>query len=86
MNRAMLYDAGSATLAEGQMNDTVAASAIRSIVVSFLTGGGEMAALINAYDWSSTPLRSLECWSQSLKTATAIGMSLGRRYAKLFPS
>jgi hypothetical protein len=50
MNRALLYDAGSATLAEGQMNDTVAASAIRSIAVSFLTGGGEMAALINAYD------------------------------------
>jgi PAS domain S-box-containing protein len=31
--------------------------------------GGEMGRLIREYDWSSTPLGSLESWPQSLKTS-----------------
>jgi PAS domain S-box-containing protein len=36
----------------------------------FLAGGGEMATLIRAFDWSETPLGPIEQWPQSLKTAT----------------
>lgn len=34
----------------------------------FLAGGGEMGALIRAYDWASTPLGPVEQWPQSLRT------------------
>jgi PAS fold len=54
------------------MNEIAVALATRSKVASFLIGGGEMATLISAYDWSATPLGALETWPQSLKTATAI--------------
>lgn len=35
-----------------------------------LPGGGEMGALIRAFDWSKTPLGPLESWPQSLRTTT----------------
>ena len=54
------------------MNEIAVSPATRSKVASFLIGGGEMATLISAYDWSGTPLGALETWPQSLKTATAI--------------
>ncbi|MDB5480171.1 MAG: hybrid sensor histidine kinase/response regulator [Caulobacteraceae bacterium] len=38
----------------------------------FLRGGGELAALIAAFDWSSTPLGPISAWPRSLKTATSI--------------
>jgi PAS domain S-box-containing protein len=38
----------------------------------FLRGGGELAALIEAFDWSSTPLGPISAWPRSLKTATSI--------------
>lgn len=38
----------------------------------FLAGGGEMGALIRAYDWASNPLGRPETWPQSLKTAVRI--------------
>ena len=38
----------------------------------FLTGGGELGALIRAYDWTSTPLGRPEDWPQSLKIAVRI--------------
>src|ERR1700759_3069862 len=38
---------------------------------SFLAGGGEMAALIAAHDWSGS-LGPPEGWPQSLKTAVAL--------------
>ena len=41
-------------------------------VSGFLTSQGEMAALIRAHDWSSTPLGPIETWPQSLKTATGL--------------
>jgi len=54
------------------MNEIAVSPATRSKVASFLIGGGDMATLISAYDWSGTPLGALETWPQSLKTATAI--------------
>jgi PAS domain S-box-containing protein len=38
----------------------------------FLTGGGEMGALMRAHDWSATPLGRPESWPQSLRTAVRI--------------
>ncbi len=39
---------------------------------AFLAGGGELGALLRAYDWSGTPLGPPEGWPQSLKTAVRI--------------
>ena len=38
----------------------------------FLTGGGEMGALIRAKDWSQTPVGDPETWPQSLRTTLSI--------------
>ncbi|SHK57971.1 PAS domain S-box-containing protein [Bradyrhizobium lablabi] len=38
----------------------------------FLAGGGEMGALMRAYDWSASPLGKPETWPQSLRTAVRI--------------
>jgi PAS domain S-box-containing protein len=46
--------------------------------LGFLSGGGEMGALIRAYDWASTPLGDPQTWPQSLKTAVRI-MLLSRQ-------
>jgi PAS domain S-box-containing protein len=40
----------------------------------FLSGGGEMAALINAYDWAATPLGPLSSWP--LPVCTTMGLIL----------
>ena len=40
--------------------------------VAFPAGGGEMGALIRAFDWSSTPLGPILGWPQSLKTTVDI--------------
>ncbi|HJU16384.1 MAG TPA: ATP-binding protein [Stellaceae bacterium] len=37
-----------------------------------LAGGGELGALMRAFDWASTPLGQPEDWPQSLKTAVRI--------------
>ena len=42
---------------------------------SFLTGGGEIGALICDHDWAATPLGPPEGWPQSLKTAIRIMLS-----------
>jgi signal transduction histidine kinase/ActR/RegA family two-component response regulator len=39
---------------------------------SFLEGGGELGALMRAYDWHATPLGPPESWPRSLKTAVRI--------------
>jgi len=39
---------------------------------SFLDGGGELGALMRAFDWSSTPLGPVDQWPRSLKTAVRI--------------
>nr|WP_307437781.1 response regulator [Labrys monachus] len=38
----------------------------------FLAGGGEMGALMRAFDWEATPLGPAACWPRSLKTAIRI--------------
>ena len=38
----------------------------------FLSGGSVLAGLIADFDWSSTPLGSLESWPQTLKTTVAL--------------
>ena len=37
----------------------------------FLSGGGEMGALMRAKDWSQTPLGPVETWSPTLRTMTS---------------
>lgn len=59
---------------------------------NFLTGGGEMGALIRAKDWSTTPLGDPETWPQSLKTMVSVmlnnpfGMYIawGKEYIQLY--
>lgn len=41
----------------------------------FLGGGGGMGARVRAYDWSTSPLGSIESWPQSLRTALSIMLS-----------
>jgi len=35
---------------------------------AFLAGGGEMGALMRAFDWSKTPIGPVESWSPTLRT------------------
>ena len=44
---------------------------------SFLTGGGEMGALIRAYDWAATDLGPSERWPQPLRTAIRLILNTG---------
>ncbi|MDB5723318.1 MAG: histidine kinase, partial [Novosphingobium sp.] len=47
----------------------MSAEPIRADVTpTFPAGGGELGALIAAFDWSRTSLGPLDCWPQSLKT------------------
>jgi len=46
--------------------------------LDFAAGGGDMGALLRAFDWSATPLGSLAGWPQSLRTAVSI--LLGARH------
>ncbi|WLS05178.1 response regulator [Shinella oryzae] len=46
--------------------------------LDFLSGGGEMGALLRSHDWASTPLGPAQHWPQSLKTAIRI-MLLSRQ-------
>ena len=41
---------------------------------AFLSGGGEMGALIRAHDWASTPLGPIHDWPQSLRSALSISL------------
>src|SRR5215471_4210215 len=47
----------------------------------WLIGGGEMGERTRAFDWSKTPIGSIEQWPQSLKTAVSI--MLGCQYPLL---
>jgi PAS domain S-box-containing protein len=44
----------------------------RPTSADFLAGGGEMGALMRAYDWSASPLGAPETWPQSLRTTLRI--------------
>ncbi|TYP64188.1 hybrid sensor histidine kinase/response regulator [Stutzerimonas stutzeri] len=37
-------------------------------VPAFLSGGGEMGALMRNHDWAATPFGPVECWPQSLRS------------------
>ncbi|EJL34693.1 PAS domain S-box [Caulobacter sp. AP07] len=52
------------------MNKRIDAPAFRNS--DFLSGGGEMAELIAASDWSQTPLGPIESWPQSLRTTVSL--------------
>ena len=39
---------------------------------AFLAGGGELGAMMRAFDWAATPLGPPQSWPQSLKTAVRI--------------
>src|SRR2546428_13750715 len=41
----------------------------------WLVGGGEMAKVIKAKDWSNTPLGRIESWPQSLRTVVSLGQA-----------
>ncbi len=47
-------------------------NAERPAALSFLSGGGELGALIRAFDWAKTPLGAPEGWPQGLQTAVRI--------------
>ena len=49
--------------------------------LTFLTGGGQMAARIAAYDWRATPLGPVEDWPAALRTA--LGLALNSRFPTL---
>src|SRR5437867_12093884 len=38
----------------------------------WLVGGGEMARVIKAKDWSTTPLGPMDSWPQSLRTTVSL--------------
>ena len=42
---------------------------------AWLSGGGELGALVRQLDWSKTGLGTIPDWSQSLKTAVNIVLS-----------
>jgi signal transduction histidine kinase len=49
-----------------------AAKRVENTSPQFLAGGGEMGALIRAFDWSQTSIGDPESWPQSLRTATRL--------------
>src|SRR5437762_7307457 len=59
---------------------------------SWLAGGGEMAELVRAMDWSKTPLGPIESWPQSLRTTVSlclasnfpISMVWGPRHVQIY--
>lgn len=48
-----------------------------ALIQSALSGGGEMGALIRAFDWSRTPLGPVSRWPQSLRIAARILLGTG---------
>ncbi len=50
-----------------------------AVANEILSGGGEMGALMRAFDWSATPLGPISAWPQSL--ITAVRIILNSRYA-----
>ena len=44
----------------------------RDVALDFLSGGGELGALMRAKDWSATPFGLPETWSRNVKAAVSI--------------
>ncbi len=51
---------------------TIGATASRELIRGFLSGGGELGAIMRAFPWETTPLGPPELWPQSLKMAIRI--------------
>jgi PAS domain S-box-containing protein len=47
-------------------------------IPAFLAGGGQMGALVRAFDWASTPVGPIERWPASLRTT--VGILLNSRH------
>jgi signal transduction histidine kinase len=47
----------------------------RGTATDWLVGGGEMAEVIQAIDWSKTPLGPIASWPQSLRTAVSLAQA-----------
>jgi hypothetical protein len=43
----------------------------------FLSGGGEMGALVRAFDWEESPLGSPDVWPQTLRTTVRLLLNSG---------
>ncbi len=54
------------------MSGTLPESINSAVARDCLAGGGDMGALMRAFDWSTTPLGTVEQWPQSLRTAVSI--------------
>jgi PAS domain S-box-containing protein len=54
------------------LHDAPAGNAPGGADKGFLDGGSEMAALIRAHDWRTTPLGPVEGWPQSLRTTVSL--------------
>ncbi len=57
------------------MPDSSTLSTAPASDLNWLSGGGEMGALIRSMDWSATPLGPLESWPQSLRTTVSLCLS-----------
>ena len=58
-----------------------APSDVNNPAVAWLAGGGEMGALMRAFDWSTTPLGPVETWSPALRMM--VGFLLANRFPLL---
>ena len=79
--RFVRAEGGACAPRSASKGDTIS-TAVEQAVTStpeFLSGGGEMGALMRAYDWTGSPLGPAHAWPQSLKTALRIVLS--SRYA-----
>ena len=56
---------------------TTAARSPRNLADEVLAGGGEMGAMMRAFDWSKTPVGPVDHWPQSLRTAVSIALASG---------
>ncbi|MFL5307282.1 MAG: ATP-binding protein [Polyangia bacterium] len=59
------------------MGDGIRAGSHGTAEVDFLSGGGEMGALMRAHDWASSSLGPPVSWPQSLRTAVRLILNTG---------
>jgi len=59
------------------MSGIAAAASAGSSGAGFLSGGGEMGALMRAHDWSDSSLGPPAGWPQALRTAVRLLLNTG---------
>ncbi|MBV8206996.1 MAG: PAS domain S-box protein [Acidobacteria bacterium] len=67
----------SSTIGEQGKSANRTAAAGTTLVRAVLSGGGEMGALMRAFNWETTPLGPLSQWPQSLRIAVRILLGTG---------